>query len=145
VTVRYGNVDFFVLASAVTSDYPRIGNWHLTQGTFLPRNDERSLATVVVLGHKVWRTLFPEGADPLRKFVLVNAVPFQVIGVLGEKGAISGDADDDNMIMIPFSTGSQRLFGTPYLSWISALIEDLEKADQTNADVTASLTNKSVT
>jgi len=139
VTVRYGNVDARTTATAVTTDYPRILHWPVAQGTFFTRGDERSLATVAVIGQKVWRTLFPDGADPLGKFVLLNDIPFQVVGVLSEKGAVSGNADDDNTVAIPFSTGSQRLFGTPYLSWISVLVDDLGKAGQTSDDITALL------
>ncbi len=142
VTVRYGNVDAHTTATAVTTDYPRILNWPMAEGVFFTPEDERGLATVAVIGQKVKRTLFPGGADPLRKFVLVNNVPFQVVGVLSEKGALSGDADDDDTIAIPFETGSQRVFGTPYLSWISVLVDDLGKAGQTSSDITAALTAK---
>jgi macrolide transport system ATP-binding/permease protein len=140
VTVRYGNIDARVPAAAVNAEYPRMLNWPLAQGAFFTRDDERSLATVAVIGRKLWRTLFPDGADPLRKFIVVNDIPFQVIGVLSEKGAASGDSDDDNTIVIPHSTGSQRLFGSPYLSWISVLVDDIDKAQKTTEDITALLT-----
>ncbi len=142
VTVRYGHVDARTTATAVTTDYPRILNWPLRDGVFFTAQDERGLATVAVIGQKVARTLFPDGVGPVRKFILINNVPFQVIGVLSEKGAISGDADDDDTIAIPFSTGSQRIFGTPNLSWISVLVDDLGKAMQTSGDITTVLTAK---
>ncbi len=142
VTVRFGNVDARTTATAVTTDYPRILNWPIADGVFFSKQDEQSLATVAVIGDKVKRTLFPGGANPLRKYILVNNVPFQVVGVLSEKGAISGDADDDDTIAIPFSTGSQRIFGTPYVSWISVLVDDLAKATQTSDAITAALVAK---
>jgi macrolide transport system ATP-binding/permease protein len=140
VTVRYGNIDARVPAAAVGTEYPRMLSWPLARGGFFTQNDERSLATVAVIGQTLWRTLFPNGDDPLGKFILVNDIPFQVIGLLSEKGATTGDADDDKTIVIPYATGSQRLFGSPYLSWISVLVDDIEKAQQTTDDITALLT-----
>lgn len=142
VTVRYGHVDARTTATAVTTDYPRILNWPLSEGVFFNADDERGLATVAVIGQKVRDTLFPAGVDPLRKFILIDNVPFQVIGVLSGKGAISGDADDDDTVAIPFGTGSQRVFGTPYLSWISVLVDRLDLADKTSDAITAALTAK---
>jgi macrolide transport system ATP-binding/permease protein len=62
--------------------------------------------------------------------------------MLAEKGTLSGDADDDDGIAIPFPTGSQRLFGTPYLSWISVLVDDLARAAETSDAIVAALTAK---
>ena len=139
VTVRYGNVDARTTATAVTTDYPRILNWPVVEGGFFTEADERGLATVAVIGKKVRDALFPDGADPLRTFILVNDIPFQVVGVLDEKGALTGSANADNTIAIPFTTGSQRLFGTPYLTFMSVLIDDFGKAGETVEDITATL------
>ena len=141
-TVRFGNVDARTTVAAVTTDYPRVLNWPVAHGRFFSRDDERGFAPVAVLGQKVWRTLFPGGADPLRKFILIDNVPFQVVGVLTGKGTLSGDADDDDGIAIPFPTGSQRLFGTPYLSWISVLVDDFAGAAETGDAITTALTAK---
>jgi len=139
VTLRSGRTDVQSQGVAVTTDFPKILNWSMQQGSFFTQDDERRLATVAVIGKKVRDELFPDPANPLRQFILVNNVPFQVIGVLSGKGALSGDADDDDKIVFPFSTGSQRIFGTPNLSWISVLLKDLENADATTEAVAATL------
>lgn len=142
LTVRFGNVDHQITGVAATSDYPRVLNWQLAKGSFFTPADDRSLATVAVIGSRVRDILFPDGQDPMQKFILVNNVPFQVIGVLATKGALSGNADDDDTIVVPFATGSQRLYGKTNLSWISVLVDDLSKADDTVNDITAALTEK---
>jgi macrolide transport system ATP-binding/permease protein len=139
VTVRHGDRDFQTTGAAVTADFPRILNWKVTDGVFFTETDERSLATVTVIGSKVRRTLFPDGSDPIQKFLLIDNVPFQIIGVLADKGALSGDADDDDTIIMPFSTGSQRVYGRNTLSWISVLVDDMSKAGATADAVTESL------
>lgn len=142
VTVRHGSIDAQTSATAVTSDYPLILNWPMGRGRFFTPEDERGLAAVTAIGVKVRDKLFPDGRDPLGQFILVNDVPFQVVGVLSSKGAISGDADDDDTIAIPFSTSSQRIFGTPNVSWLSVLMEDAGEADQTVKTITTVLTDK---
>ncbi len=139
VTVRAGNIDYPADGVAITTDFPRILNWAVENGVFFTRNDERSLATVAVIGTKLAARLFPDGSDPVQRMILVNNVPFQVIGVLSSKGALSGDSDDDDTIVFPFSTGSTRIYGKQELSWISVLVEDLSRADETASAITAVL------
>lgn len=139
VTVRAGNVDYPTDGVAVTTDFPRILHWSLDSGVFFTKDDERSMATVAVVGTKLAQRMFPDGSDPARRMILVNNVPFQVIGVLSSKGALSGDSDDDDTIVFPFSTGSVRVFGKQNLSWISVLVDDLSQADATANLITSVL------
>ncbi|SAL52218.1 macrolide ABC transporter ATP-binding protein [Caballeronia sordidicola] len=130
VTLRYSNVDVQTTLWSVTDEASRVLNWKPSCGTFFSADDERDLAAVVLLGKRVSEKLFGD-ADPVGHYVLVNNVPFEVIGELEEKGATSGDADDDNVVLTPFSTGSRRVVGTTNLSWISVLIDRLDLADET--------------
>jgi macrolide transport system ATP-binding/permease protein len=137
-TLRAGNADAAASIWAVTPDAPRILNWRPAQGLFFDWQDERRLSTVLLLGKKVRERLFGD-TDAVGRYVLVNNVPFQVIGELEEKGAVSGDADDDDVVMMPFSTGSRRVLGKTNLSWISVLLDDLSKSDQTVDALTTQL------
>ncbi|WP_303395616.1 MacB family efflux pump subunit [Pandoraea sp. PE-S2T-3] len=139
-TVRAANVDVGTRLWAVTEDAPHVLNWNVSRGTFFTRQDVRTLATVAVLGKRISMKLFGP-ADPLGQYVLVNNVPFQVIGVLTEKGATSGQSNDDDVVLVPSSTGSRRVFGTANLSWISVLVRDLDKVDDTAAEITRVLTD----
>ncbi|WP_444436115.1 MacB family efflux pump subunit [Pseudomonas sp. A6] len=138
VTLRAGNVDTLGPLWAVTPDAQRVLNWKPARGQFFTWEDERTLAPVLLLGKKVRERLFGD-VDPLGRYVLVDNVPFQVIGELEEKGALSGDADDDDVVMAPFSTGSRRVLGRLDLSWISVLIDDLEQSMATARQITATL------
>ncbi|SAL45108.1 macrolide-specific ABC-type efflux carrier [Caballeronia sordidicola] len=138
VTVRYSNIDTQVPVWVVTDQASTILNWKPERGIFFTAKDEQQLATVILLGKRVREKLFGD-SNPVGHYVLVNNVPFQVIGELEEKGATSGDADDDNVVLMPFSTGSRRILGTTNLSWISVLIDRLDLADQTARQVTDTL------
>jgi macrolide transport system ATP-binding/permease protein len=139
VTVRAGNVQHRTALAAVGSNFTNILKWRVERGRFFTSDEERRLATVAVLGQKLARRLFRAGQDPLRRFVLVDNVPFQVVGVLEGKGALTGNADDDDTIVMPFSSGSTRVLGTPYLSWISVAVADGRRAAETSESIKAVL------
>ncbi|WP_322029502.1 MacB family efflux pump subunit [Paraburkholderia sp. J76] len=130
VTLRYGNADVQTSMWAVGPEASRVLNWKPVRGVFFDADDDRRLAAVALVGKRVREKLFGT-ADPVGRYVLVNNVPLLVIGELEEKGATSGDSDDDDVILVPFSTGSHRVLGTTNLSWISVLIDRLDLADET--------------
>jgi macrolide transport system ATP-binding/permease protein len=138
VTLRAGNADIRTSLWAVSPDASRVLNWKPLCGVFFDANDERDLAAVALIGKRVREKLFG-AADPVGKHVLVNNVPFLVIGELEEKGATSGDADDDDVMLVPYSTGSRRVLGTTHLSWISVLIDQLDLAGDTAQQIGAML------
>ncbi len=138
VTLRAGHVDTAAKMWAVGSNASRILSWKPVKGLFFTSQDERDLATVLLLGKKVRQRLFGQ-ADAVGQYVLVNNVPFRVIGELAEKGAVTGDADDDDVVLMPYSTGSRRVLGKTDLSWISVLVDDLSKADATQQAIMAQL------
>jgi len=137
-TLRAGNVDTGAPVWAVPPVAQRVLSWPVARGLFYTQEDERNLATVMLLGKRVSERLFGD-RDPVGRYVLVNSVPFQVIGELAGKGAVSGDADDDDVVMMPFSTGSRRVVGTTRLSWISVLIDDLDEAAGTEKRIASAL------
>ncbi|MGV6876779.1 ABC transporter permease, partial [Pseudochelatococcus sp. B33] len=135
VTVRAGNIDYPTQGIAITTDFPRILSWPVERGVFFTVEDEHRLATVAVIGAKLAARMFPDGSDPIRRSILVDGVPFQVIGVLAAKGSGGAGSDEDDTIVFPYPTGAARVFGRQELSWISVLIDDLAQARETEADV----------
>jgi macrolide transport system ATP-binding/permease protein len=90
---------------------PEARNWSIGRGSFFSDDDDRTYAAVAVLGQTVVDNLFPDGGDPLGKFVLVNNIPFLIIGIMERKGASGFGQDQDDVIFVPLSTGSLRLWG----------------------------------
>jgi macrolide transport system ATP-binding/permease protein len=113
-TLRYGNVDVSTDINATGFKYPTVRKWDVAEGTFFTEEDENTYATVAVLGTTVKRKMFGD-EDPLGKYIIVNNVLFQVIGVMAERGADAGGQDQDDKVMIPYTTGSLRIFGRRFL------------------------------
>jgi macrolide transport system ATP-binding/permease protein len=113
-TLRYGNVDVSTDINATGFKYPTVRKWDVAEGTFFTEEDENTYATVAVLGTTVKRKMFGD-EDPLGKYIIVNNVLFQVIGVMAERGADAGGQDQDDKVMVPYTTGSLRIFGRRFL------------------------------
>jgi macrolide transport system ATP-binding/permease protein len=137
-TLRAGNVDTSAPIWAAPPGVETVLNWHIARGMAHVDDDERDLATVVLLGKRLRERLFGN-RDCLGQYVLVNNVPFQVIGELAERGAVSGDANDDNVALVPFSTGSRRVIGKTALSYVIALIDRLDESKQTQSRISKAL------
>ncbi len=131
VTIRYGDSDYVTSGNATTADYAAARNWAPARGGFFSEADVQSYAPVVVLGQTVVKNLFPEDEDPVGRYVLINNIPFQVVGVLSPKGATAFGSDIDDTALMPLSTGRMRLFGRRYVRAITVQVSDVETMDET--------------
>ena len=138
VTLRSGNIDHRTSANATSADYPVARNWEVAGGTFFSAEDEARYATVAVLGQTAAQALF-SGTDPIGQQVLVNNIPFQIIGVMGPKGATPWGQDQDDIVFVPFTTGSLRLTGQRFLRNITIAVGRVELIDDTQSEVSALL------
>ncbi|UNK37526.1 MacB family efflux pump subunit [Shinella sp. H4-D48] len=139
VTVRYGNIDYQTTANGTVPAFPRAKSWAVASGEFINAEDMNTYAPVAVLGQTVAKTLFTNGENPLGQYVLVNKIPFQVIGVMAEMGATAGGNDQDDVMLVPLSTGSMRLFGQRNVRTITVQVQDATAIDQTQDTIQALL------
>nr|WP_188052386.1 MacB family efflux pump subunit [Aureimonas fodinaquatilis] len=135
VTLRAGEVDYQSTANGTWPDFAQARSWPVLSGTFLQQADEDSYAPVAVLGRTVAEVLFPDGRDPVGQYVLVNSNPFLVVGTMSEKGASPMGSDQDDVVFVPLSTGSLRLFGQRHLRSLAVVVEDVARIDETQAHV----------
>jgi macrolide transport system ATP-binding/permease protein len=142
VTIRFGDNDYQTSATGTGADLTIIRAWPVGQGSFFTQDDANRYAAVTVLGQTVVNNLFPQGGNPVGKFVLINNVPFQVLGIMSPKGATATGADQDDVIFVPLSTGSLRLFGQRNVRTITVAVQDVTKIDNTQDAVTALLTER---
>ncbi len=139
VTVRFENRDVQTQVTATSPEYPDTRSWPVAKGTFFNDTDVQSYGTVVVLGQTVANNLFGTNTEPVGKFVLINNVPFMVIGVLTAKGATAWGNDADDVVLVPLTTGSLRLFGYNYLRSITVAVKDIGMIDATQEQITTLL------
>ncbi|GFM56382.1 MacB family efflux pump subunit [Pseudomonas capsici] len=133
--VRFGNLDHSSYVGGNDTHFPAIFNWPVVEGSYFTEADESNAAAVAVIGHKVRQKLFKDMASPIGQYILIENVPFQVVGVLQEKGASSGDLDSDNRIAIPYSSASIRLFGTQNPEYIAIATRDAGKVKEAERSI----------
>ena len=142
VTARFGNSDYQTQAIGTSATFPAARNWPVGRGVFFSTEDQRSYAAVVVLGQTVADNLFAREVDPVGQYVVLNNVLFQVIGLMAVRGASPQGQDQDDVVMVPLTTGGLRLFGQRFLRTITVAVDDVDLIDETQGAVTALLQSR---
>jgi macrolide transport system ATP-binding/permease protein len=109
--VGYGNQNWSTSIQGVTPSYLAIRNWPVVAGRAMSEADERDATRVCLLGRTVLKNLFGEHQDPVGATILVKSVPMEVIGVLAAKGQSGFGQDQDDAILIPFTTAELKVLG----------------------------------
>jgi len=97
----------------VGADYLAVRNWGLRHGGFFTKRDVTSAAKVCVIGHTLVAKLF-QTTNPIGEKIRIRNTPFEVIGVLEEKGANLFGDDQDDIVLMPVTTAQKRLQGSKF-------------------------------
>jgi putative ABC transport system permease protein len=111
-------------------DYARIRHWQTREGEFYGTPEMRRSARVAVLGSTVGRDLFAS-ESPIGKRMFINRVPFEVIGVLEERGQGLDATNEDNQVYVPLGTAMRRLANVDYFSSILLAVTRWDRMDET--------------
>ncbi len=113
-----------------TTEFPVVREWPVTEGTFFTQSDEDTAAKVAVLGKTVADNLFERGEEIIGAQIRIKNVPLRVLGVLATKGQTFMGQDQDDVIVIPFSTAERKVLGTKFLGTVGIIFLTAERADQ---------------
>ena len=138
IDVKYKDKNVSPAIFGVSANWLDLRGDQVAAGNFISEEDMPSLARVAVLGRDLLPVLFPEG-EAIGKVIRIGDVPFQVKGVLAPRGAGPGGGSLDNLILIPVTTASKRLFNRDFLTMLIAQVRDPEKSDAAVAKITALL------
>jgi len=110
VQVVYGSNNWATIVQGVTPDYMMLRDYTMMSGQFFTTQDVDASAKLAVLGETVAENLFGD-SDPTGQVVIVKNVPFTVSGVLTPKGQSPTGQDQDDVILLPISTATQKVLG----------------------------------
>ena len=119
-------------------DYFAIKNWAPAQGVLFDGAQERASARVALLGHSAALDLFGD-ASPLGSRLLISRVPFEVIGVLSERGQGLDVSNEDSQIYVPLTTQMRRLMNADHYGGIVLEIRTLDQMDDAAQNIQALL------
>jgi putative ABC transport system permease protein len=109
----------------VSEKFPEIRLWQIESGEFFTENDVKTSSRVAVLGKTVADNLFA-GTDPIGQTLRVRNLPFRVIGVLAPKGQSQFGQDQDDTVLIPYTTAQKKLLTITHvpMAMVSAVSAD---------------------
>jgi len=101
-----------------SEDYLMIRQWPLSEGSMFTDQDVKSDAKVCVIGQTIVNNLFPEG-DAVGKTIRIRNLPFKVLGILSSKGFSIQGNDQDDMVVIPYTSAMKRFSRQTYLAVVN--------------------------
>ena len=112
--VVYGNQNWYTTVRGVSPEYLAVRRWAVERGSSFFQEDVDHAASVCLLGHTVMENLFGT-EDPIGKTIRVRNLPCQVIGILTAKGQSPSGQDQDDLLIMPFTTVQKKIKGIDWL------------------------------
>ena len=132
--VIYQNKNWTTSVAGVNANFQDVNNWTMTSGRFFSDKNVQNRERVAVVGQTVVKNLFAD-EDPVGKEIRVKNIPFRVIGVLKSKGNGTMGNDQDDTVLIPYTTSMERVEGIDYLRMVYVVAKDDEGIDRLQADI----------
>lgn len=132
--VIYQNKNWTTSVAGVNSNFQDVNNWTMTSGRFFSDKNVQNREHVAVVGQTVVKNLFTD-EDPVGKEIRVKNIPFRVIGVLKSKGNGTMGNDQDDTVLIPYTTSMERVEGIDYLRRVYVVAKDDGGIDRLQADI----------
>src|ERR1700726_581269 len=126
--IVYGNQNWFTSYRGVSPEYFDIKRWAVDQGAVFAQDDVDRAADVCVIGRTVRDQLFGV-EDPIGKVVRMGSLPCRVVATLKPKGLSISGQDQDDTIILPYTTAQKKIKGINWLDDIlcSAVSQDAVK------------------
>ena len=133
--VKYGNRNFNINVLGTTPNYIETRNYTVPLGKMFTTGDDAARQRYAVLGAAIPTMLNVNPAALIHQTIQIRGQPFEVIGILSEKGSQGGFMNLDEQILIPLKTAQYRMFGTDRLRSIAVVVKDQYSLEQGMVDI----------
>ena len=130
-----GNLNWNASVEGYAPDFVFIRSWPVASGTFFSDQDVRGATKVCVLGKTIVDELFA-GQDPVGEIIRINKLPFRILGVLSPKGDNAFGRDQDDIVIVPYTTAQKKLIGITHVQYIMASAVDRTQIDLAEQQIT---------
>ena len=130
-----GDQNWATSVQGVAPEFQQIRNWQVQEGRFISQADVDSTAKVALIGQTVAYNLFGDD-DPLDNIIRIKKIPFRIIGVLGAKGQTGHGTDQDDVVMVPYTTMQKRIMGVTYVQQIIVSAVSADKTQEAKDQIT---------
>ncbi len=131
----YGANNWPVSMQGVNQDYLSIRKYNVASGRIFSEREIATAAKVCLIGQTVVTNLFGEGSDPVGKSIRYNKIPFEVVGVLTEKGENGMGQDQDDVLLAPYTTVQKRVVAITYLNGIFCSAKNEDVSDKAKTEL----------
>jgi putative ABC transport system permease protein len=121
-----------------SQDYLKIRDWKLSSGSMFTEREVRGAAKVAVIGSKTANELFGP-LNPVGQSVRIKNIPFVIIGLLESKGSGMGGQNQDDRLIIPYTTAMKRLTGDKYLRSVNVQVVSSDRMEIAQQQLTSLL------
>jgi putative ABC transport system permease protein len=128
--VVHDNKNWNTVILGATAKLPDIRNWPVARGTFFTQSDEDVANKVAIVGKTVVDNLYDAGEDVIGSIIRVKNVPLRVIGVMRPLGQNLMGQDQDDIVIIPFSTAERKVLGTKFLGTVGIILVAVARRGQ---------------
>ena len=122
-------------------DYPQIRDWNMAEGAMFTDADVRSIAKVAVIGKTVVDQLFVN-QDPVGETLIIRNIPFKVVGVLEAKGFNLFGQDQDDIVIIPYTSHMRRITKRTFVNSIMVQAASKDTIEQVQEDINTLLRDR---
>src|SRR5499425_297289 len=126
--VAAGNQNWFTRIYGESADYFDIRQWPLADGVPFTAQDVRSANKVCVIGHTTATQIYGN-ENPIGQVLRIKEVPFMITGVLTPKGLSTQGVDQDDIVIMPYTSAMKRVIGGSNLRNINAQIGDARQIE----------------
>ena len=127
------NKNWSTVVLGTTPEFTDVRSWPVAEGNFFTESDLDSAAKVVVLGKTAAQNLYESDEEIVGSEIRIRNVPLRVIGILTSKGQSTTGQDQDDLVVLPFSTAERKVLGTKFLGTVGIILV----ATQTRHDIPA--------
>jgi len=133
-----GDQNWSTQTQGVAPEFQRIREWQVREGRFLSQADVDSTAKVALIGETVAYNLFGDN-DPLDAIIRIKKIPFRVIGILAAKGQSGNGTDQDDVVMVPYTTMMKLVMGVTYIQQIIVAAVSADTTQEANNQIASLL------
>jgi putative ABC transport system permease protein len=130
-----GEQNWQTSVQGVAPEYQQIRDWKIEEGRFIGQADVESTAKVALIGPTVAYNLFGD-EDPIDNVIRIKKIPFRIVGVLGAKGQSGMGNDQDDVVMVPYTTMMKRVMGVTYIQQIVVAAAGADLTEEAKNQIT---------
>jgi putative ABC transport system permease protein len=135
VQLIYGNQNWNSSVRGISPEYLALKNWPVVKGGMFTDQEVERASPVCVLGQTVANILFGD-VDPVGENIRVRDLPCRVVGILGIKGQTATGQDQDDTLLMPYTTVMKKIKGQPWLDDILMSAVSAEAVEPAKAQLT---------